>query len=125
MIWDKVGDHSAPRGRPTPPLHAIRLLRVSEEDKGTRGRGHLRDQVQAPGVRIQVCISKIPLTKSRVSGAVVDHSKCQPDIDRYNRCCEAAEGARRAEPEPEAPREPRTPLDRRTRLARARPSDLV
>ena len=42
---------------------------------------------------IQVCISKIPLTKSRVSGAVVDHSKCQPDIDRYNRCCEAAKKA--------------------------------
>ena len=42
---------------------------------------------------IQVCISKIPLTKSKVSGAVLDHGKCQPDIDRYNRCCDAAKKA--------------------------------
>jgi hypothetical protein len=42
---------------------------------------------------IQVCISKIPLTKSKVSTSVLDHGKCQPDIDRYNRCCDAAKKA--------------------------------
>ena len=42
---------------------------------------------------IQVCISRVPLTKSKVSGSIVDHSKCQPDIDRYNRCCDAAKKA--------------------------------
>lgn len=39
---------------------------------------------------IQVCISRLPVTKSKVSAANIDHSKCQPDIDKYNKCCEFA-----------------------------------
>ena len=81
------------RGHPTPPLHAICLLRVSEEDKGCEGADICEIKCKRLACEIQVCISKIPLTKSRVSGAVVDHSKCQPDIDRYNRRCEAAKKA--------------------------------
>ena len=42
---------------------------------------------------IQVCISRLPVNKSRVSGATIDHSRCQPDIDRYNKCCEFAKKA--------------------------------
>ena len=33
------------------------------------------------------------MNKSRVSGATIDHSRCQPDIDRYNKCCEFAKKA--------------------------------
>ena len=39
---------------------------------------------------IQVCISRLPVNKSRVSASTIDHSRCQPDIDRYNRCCDFA-----------------------------------
>jgi hypothetical protein len=39
---------------------------------------------------IQVCISRLPVSKSKLSSSTIDHSKCQPDIDKYNRCCEAA-----------------------------------
>jgi hypothetical protein len=47
---------------------------------------------------IQVCISRLPVNKSRVSASTIDHSRCQPDIDRYNRCCELRqEGAGDAE----------------------------
>lgn len=42
---------------------------------------------------IQVCISRLPVSKSQLSASTVDHSRCQPDIDRYNRCCEAAKKA--------------------------------
>ena len=46
---------------------------------------------------IQVCISKVPLTKSKVSASVLDHGKCQPDIDRYNRCNTAKKALARQE----------------------------
>mmetsp|Transcript_36876 Transcript_36876/g.91099 ORF Transcript_36876/g.91099 Transcript_36876/m.91099 type:complete len:84 (-) Transcript_36876:664-915(-) len=39
---------------------------------------------------IQVCISRLPVFTSRLAAATIDHSKCQPDIDKYNRCCDAA-----------------------------------
>ena len=42
---------------------------------------------------IQVCISRLPVNKSRVSASTIDHSRCQPDIDRYNRCCDFAKKA--------------------------------
>ena len=39
---------------------------------------------------IQVCLSRLPVSKSRLASSTIDHSRCQPDIDKYNRCCEAA-----------------------------------
>ena len=39
---------------------------------------------------IQVCLSRLTVSKSRLASSTIDQSRCQPDIDKYNRCCEAA-----------------------------------
>ena len=44
---------------------------------------------------IQVCLSRLPVNKSRVAASTIDHAKCAADVYRYNKCCDAAKAAER------------------------------
>ena len=35
------------------------------------------------------------MNKSRVAASTIDHAKCAADVDRYNKCCDAAKAAER------------------------------